>query len=262
MIPEFLLPGFSAAVTGAAGGLGRSIAVTFAEAGADVALLDLHEDRLGEVRDEIVALGRRCVVAVGDVSARDTVRGFVRQACDAFGGLDVMANIAGHAVTRSILDTTEDEFDRVWGVHVKGTLWGTQAALEAMKGRGGSIINMASAAADTPIAGLVSYASSKAAIAMMSRVAAVEGGPDGIRVNTIAPGTVLTDLTLRHVRRPDGSVDPEELSAYLASRAEGVPLRMTGEPRDVGLLALYLASPASRYMTGQVLRPNGGMAML
>jgi 3-oxoacyl-[acyl-carrier protein] reductase len=258
---RFLLPNGAAAVTGAASGLGRDIALTFAEAGADVAVLDIDAAQLGDTAAAIEAIGQRCVSVAGDVSAREVVHNFVREAAAEFGHLDVMANIAGHAVTNSIVDTTEEEFDRIWSVHVKGTLWGTQAAIQVMRGRGGSVINMSSATADTPIAGLVSYASAKSAIAMISKIAAMEAGPEGVRVNTIAPGTVVTALTSRHARRPDGTVDQDALRAYLAARAEDVPLRITGEPSDVSLLALYLASRASRFMTGQTLRPNGGMAM-
>ena len=258
---RFLLPGRAAAVTGAAAGLGRSIALTFAEAGADVAVLDINAEQVRHTAAAIEALGRRSIWLAGDVSNQGVVHGFVQDTVKAFGHLDIMANIAGHAVSNSIVDTTEEEFDRIWRVHVKGTLWGTQAAIQVMRGRGGSVINMSSATADTPIAGLVSYASAKAAITMLTRIAAVEGGPDGIRVNTIAPGTVVTALTSRHARRPDGTVDTEALSAYIAAHADSVPLRMTGEPSDVSLLALYLASGASRFMTGQTLRPNGGMAM-
>jgi 3-oxoacyl-[acyl-carrier protein] reductase len=130
----------------------------------------------------------------------------------------------------------------------------------AAQGRG-SIINASSAAADTPSPDVVSYALCKAAVVQMTRSLAVEIGKAGVRVNAVAPGFVLTGMTSRYFVRPDGSVDDEMREAVLAPMRRHTPLRTIGEPEDIAAAVLYLASDASRFMTGQVMRPNGGVAM-
>jgi 3-oxoacyl-[acyl-carrier protein] reductase len=126
---------------------------------------------------------------------------------------------------------------------------------------GGSIINMASGAIDAAAPGLAAYGISKASVVQLTRTLAVELGGDGVRVNAIAPGVVETDITRRHYARADGSIDEDKRAAVLESMRASSPLGLIGTPEDVGWAALYLASDAARFVTGQILRPNGGTTM-
>ena len=246
---RFRVDGKVAVVTGAASGIGRASAVALAEAGATVVCADLDEAGLKETAAQI---GGAVTTLRTDVSREADVAALVGHAVDTHGRIDVMANVAGIIVNNRIVDTTEDELDRVLSVNLKGVFFGTKAALAAMT-NGGSIVNMASAAIDTPAPGLVSYAMSKAAVTMLTRTAAQEGGKAGVRVNAIAPGYVVTPMTKR---------GGEEQAAAVAEQMKRIaPLRTVGEPEDIADAVVFLASDASRYMTGQILRPNGGAAM-
>lgn len=172
-----------------------------------------------------------------------------------------MVNLAGIIHDATVADTREADLDRVLAVNLKGVFFGCQAAVAAMTdGRGGSIVNMASLAGFRPMPELGCYAMSKAGVVALTKVLAGEVGPRGIRVNAIAPGFVEGGMTNRRARRADGSVD-EELLEATRKQVRRNPLRKTGVPDDIASIALFLASDASRYMTGQVLHANGGSYM-
>jgi 3-oxoacyl-[acyl-carrier protein] reductase len=173
-----------------------------------------------------------------------------------------MVNNAGIIVNNRVVDTPEEELDRVLAVNLKGAFFGCQAAVRAMlPHRRGSIVNIASQAIDSPAPGIVSYAISKAGIAQLTRTLAVEVGADGIRVNAVAPGFVPTPMTNRHFTADDGSVDETVKEQVHGFARGGIPLGVLGEPEDMAYAVLYLASDASKFVTGQVIRPNGGGAM-
>jgi 3-oxoacyl-[acyl-carrier protein] reductase len=196
------------------------------------------------------------------VSRRDDVEALVRDTVAQHGRLDVIANIAGIIHQSAVVDTEETDFDRVLATNLKGVLFGCQSAARVMVEQGsGSIVNMASGAIDTPAPGLVCYAVAKAGVAQLTKTLAAEVGPAGVRVNAVAPGFVITGMTSRHFVRDDGSVDEEARATVIAAMTERAPLGREGEPDDIAHAVLYLASDASSYMTGQVLRPNGGVAM-
>jgi 3-oxoacyl-[acyl-carrier protein] reductase len=245
----FRLDGRVAVVTGAASGIGRATAIALSWAGASVVVADLDEAGLADTESQIESAS---LVVPTDVSREGDVDALVERAISHFGRFDVMANVAGIIVNNRIVDTTEEELDRVLSVNLKGVFFGCRAALRAMTD-GGSIINMASAAIDQPAPGLASYAMSKAAVAMLTRTAAQEGGRAGVRVNAVAPGYVVTPMTRR--------VGEERAAAVVEQMKRISPLRTVGEPEDVANAVLFLASDASRYITGQILRPNGGAAM-
>lgn len=256
------LSGRVAVVTGAASGIGCAASILFAKAGADVVVADRVGDGLAQTASAIEKLGRRAVPVEMDVSQRDEVDALVATAVDRFGRLDVMANVAGIMRNAMFLDVTEAELDEVIGVNQKGVFFGCQAAARVMAERGGgSIINIASAGMDSPAPNISVYAMTKAAVAMMTRSLATELGPAGIRVNTVAPGFIDTGMTQRHWIREDGGVDLEARDAMWSQMSQRVPLGVIGEPNDIAFAMLYLASDASRFMTGQVIRPNGGVAM-
>jgi 3-oxoacyl-[acyl-carrier protein] reductase len=261
LVRAFSLAGKVAVVTGGARGMGAQAAVTFAEAGADVVVADVLEDGLQETAERVRALGRTASVVPTDVSKKAEVDALAAQALTSHGHVDVWANVAGVLRYSPITETTEDEYALVTSVNQAGVYWGTAAAMRAMREHGGSIVNIASAGGDMPAPMISVYAMTKAAVMMVTRSAAIEGGEHGIRVNAIAPGFIDTPMVAGYWTAEDGTVDPDAKRDALGMRAAQSPLRRTGEPEDITWAMLYLAADASRFMTGQVLRPNGGVVM-
>ena len=257
----FDLAGRSAVVTGAASGIGRATAAALAAAGARVALADVDEAGLGETAAAIGAAA--ALVVRTDVSKRSEVESLVARASAAFGRLDVMANVAGILHERPVTEMAEADLDRVLAVNLKGVFFGCQAAARAMaRQRSGSIVNVSSSAAFEPYPTLSAYSMSKAGVVALTRVLAAELGGSGVRVNAVAPGAVDTPMGLARARRPDGSFDPVEREKMLAFMRSRCPLGITGAPEDVANAIVFLASDGARYMTGQVLHPNGGRPMV
>jgi 3-oxoacyl-[acyl-carrier protein] reductase len=262
LVAAFSLAGRVAIVTGGARGIGAAIGRALALAGATVVLADVEDGALADTIASIGAAGGRATAVRCDVSRKADVDALVDGAVAAHGRLDVMVNNAGIIVNNSVVDTPEDELDRVLGVNLKGAFFGCQAAVRAMlPNRRGSIVNIVSQAIDSPAPGIVSYAMSKAALAQLTRTLATEVGGDGIRVNAVAPGFVPTPMTNRHFTGPDGTVDETVREQVHGFARGGIPLKVLGEPEDMAYAVLYLASDASKFVTGQVLRPNGGGAM-
>ncbi|MCM2411314.1 SDR family NAD(P)-dependent oxidoreductase [Streptomyces sp. RKAG290] len=245
------LTGRSAFVTGAAGGIGRAGAVLLAEAGATVHCADLDEKGLLETRELITAAGGEAHTLPLDVTDRNQVRAAVAAA----GELDVLAAVAGIMHTSSVMETADEDLDRVLSVNFKGVLYACQEVARSMVARGapGSLITMASGAVDAASPGLLCYSAAKAAVVQLTRTMAAELGPQAIRVNAVAPGWIRTPMTARH--------DAEQQHRTEATMARISPLGRVGEPDDVAHTLLFLASDASAFMTGQILRPNGGVAM-
>jgi len=260
-LTTFELSGRTAVVSGAASDIGAAIALRFAGAGANVVLGDVDEDRMAAVVDRFGEARDRVRPLRTDVTRRSEVEALVELATRDFGGLDVMVNLAGVIHDARVVDTREADLDRVLAVNLKGVFFGCQAAIAAMTAAGsGSIVNMASLAGFKPMPELACYAISKAGVVALTKVLATEVGPSAIRVNAIAPGFVEGGMTTRRARLADGSIDEEKLAAT-RKRARRNPLRTTGEPDDIANIALFLASDAARYLTGQVLHANGGSYM-
>jgi 3-oxoacyl-[acyl-carrier protein] reductase len=252
-----------AVLTGAGSGIGKATAKTLAGAGASVVLGDIDEKAAqvtaDEIRDE---LGGTTLVVRTDVTERAEVDALVDRAAGEFGRVDIMANIAGVPHNQMVADVTDDEFERILAINLKSVFYGCQAALRVMVPRGsGNIINISSGAIDTPAPTLACYGMTKAAVAMLTKTLALEAGPSGIRVNALAPGIVLTNFSRHHFANPDGSVDEERLAAYKKNFGAMAPLGRVGEPEDVAWAILYLVSDEASFVTGQILRPNGGVAM-
>ena len=259
---EFGLSGRTAIVTGGAVGIGRATAAALAEAGAQVVVADRDRETGERTAAEIAEAGGLAEFRAVDVSQRLEVDALVEATKSAHGRLDVMVNNAGIITDAPFLEISEEELDRVHAVNFKGVFFGCQAAGRVMvEQRSGSIVNLASGAIDVATPTLVPYATSKAAVAQLSRSVAVELGPFGVRVNAVAPGFIDTPMNERHASGPDGRLDPNKHGEVLAARATMSPMGLTGEPRDIALAVLYLASDAGRFMTGTVLRPNGGATM-
>ena len=255
----FDLSGKVAVVTGAGSGLGRSSAELLAEAGAAVVCGDLLADSSETTAAGIVAAGGVALGVAADVSDRDAHAHLVEQAINLGGHVDIWVNSAGVMHDAKILDLPEDDLDDLITVNLKGTLFGCQAAGRAMiETGGGSIINMASAAMLVPSPDVGGYAMTKAAVVQLSRIMALETGKLGIRVNVVAPGYVPTKMASRYFLNEDGTENPELKELGLGAIAKAAPLRRVGNVDDVGFAVLYLASPASSYVTGQTLGVNGG----
>jgi 3-oxoacyl-[acyl-carrier protein] reductase len=258
----FDLAGRVAVVTGAGSGIGAASARLLARAGASVVCADVDEARANVVADEIVADGGTADAVGCDVSRRTDVERVVQDAAASYGRLDVMGNIAGIMQESLVVDTEESELDRVLGINLKGVFFGCQAAARVMTAQGsGSIVNMSSGAIDSPREGLVAYAMAKAAVAQLTKTLAVEVGPSGVRVNAVAPGYVVTAMTMQRYTRPDGSIDENARAAVIEPLRQRSALRRIGDPDDIAAAVLYLASDASGFVTGQILRPNGGISM-
>lgn len=258
----FSLDGRAAVVTGAASGIGRAAAEVLAAAGARVVVGDLDANGAEEAAAAIRKGGGVAVAQSVNVASREQVDALVARATNEWGRLDVMCNVAGVPSDGPLSALSEAEFDRVVAINLKGTLFGCQAAVRAMTPRGaGSIINVASGAIDRAVPNYGLYAMTKAAVTQLTQTLATEVGAAGIRVNVLAPGATLTKFTERHLRRPDGSLDPARYDGFVASMKSMSPLGLVGDPLDQAWLVLYLASDASRYCTGQIWRANGGQTI-
>lgn len=260
LIRQFSLQGRTAVVTGAAGGIGRQAAITFTQAGADVVIADVGVAGLEETAAMVAAAGGSATVVPTDVSDRAQVDALAAAAISANGRLDVWANVAGVIRYMPIVEATPEDVEFITKVNQWGTYWGVAAAGRGMT-NGGSIINVSSAGGDMPAPTLSIYAMTKAAVSHLTRCAAVELGPANIRVNAIAPGFTDTPMVQSRWTRPDGSIDEAERESYTTLRAAQSPLHLIATPEDQTWAMLYLASDASRFVTGQVLRPNGGVVM-
>jgi 3-oxoacyl-[acyl-carrier protein] reductase len=251
-----------AVVTGAAKGIGQQAAVTFAQAGADVVIADVDGDGLEDTAKRISAEGRTALVVATDVSKKAAMDALAERALEVRGKIDVWANVAGIMKMSPIIETDEGLLDAVVGVNLKGVYWGSAAAGRVMSEAGsGSIINLASAGGEMPAPNISVYAMTKAAVIMLTRDLAFELGPRGVRANAVSPGFIDTPLNAHYYTNPDGSIDEDRRQNIMDTRAGQAPLRTTGLATDIAYAMLYLASDASRFMTGQTVRPNGGAVM-
>ncbi|MEU3922194.1 SDR family NAD(P)-dependent oxidoreductase [Streptomyces sp. NPDC029004] len=248
------LTGRTAFITGAASGIGRACAVLLAEAGATVHCADIDEKSLNETRSLISEAGGTAHTHPLDVSERAQVKSAIEYAASS-GRLDILAAVAGIMHSSTVLETRDEDLDRVLAVNFKGTLYACQESARVMIAAGtpGSIVTMASGAVDAASAGLLCYSAAKAAVVQLTKTLATELGPHSIRVNAVAPGWIRTPMTDRH----DATLQHQAEAAMVRLS----PLRRVGEPEDIAHTVLHLASDASSFTTGQILRPNGGVAM-
>jgi 3-oxoacyl-[acyl-carrier protein] reductase len=257
-IPEQLsLKGHVAVVTGGASGIGAASAEVLASAGAAVVVGDIDADGAERTAAEVAGGGGRIVAQRADTTRRGDVDALVDRAVSEYGRLDIMANVAGVGHAGPVAQISEEEFDRLVAVNVKGVLFGCQAALGVMIPQGsGSIVNVASTVIDMPQPSQALYGMTKASVTFLSQVLAAESGPHGVRVNVLAPGATPTNFA--SYRYPGGVVDAEQERNVQRAMAQMTPLGFLGEPIDQALMLLFLVSPAARWVTGNIWRVNGG----
>ena len=240
-----------AVVTGARRGIGKHVAIALASAGADVAVCDAVDDgQLGNVVEEIKALGRRSLSYKVDVSKRTEVDAMVEGMLAFFGHVDILVNCAGvWTPGLTLLDCSEEDWDRVMEPNLKGTFFCCAAVAKHMvKQKSGSIVNLSSQAGLNPGTKVGAYSVSKAGIIMLTRQLALELAEHGVRVNALAPGVVKTDFT--RIIWTD--------TTTASQTAAMIPLGRLAEPDEIAWPALFLASDASSYMTGAVISVDGG----
>jgi len=267
VLNEFSLEGNVAIVTGAGRGIGKAISLTFAEAGADVVVAARSVDQIQETAKEIQEIGRGCLPIATDVTSASQVEEMVNKALSRFGKVDILVNNAGAIIRKGVvplpgvklqgwqlvtdLNTmmSEDEWHYVIDTNLTGTFLCCRAVgAHMINQKKGKIINISSASADSVAPYYSAYSVSKTAINMFTRSLAIEWAPFNINVNAIGPGWFPTAFT---ASRFENAELKEEMTS-------GIPLGRVGELREAGLLAVYLASPASNYLTGQTIYLDGG----
>lgn len=249
-LERFSLAGKVAAVTGASRGIGRAIARGFAEAGADLALAARSAEHLEDLAREIEELGRQAIVVPTDVRERSALEQLVARTLDELGGLDILVNNAGGAgFVAPLLDLRPEGWDKVLALNLDSVFHATQIAARAMASSGGgSIIQISSVSGIEGSPGLSFYSAAKGGVRLMSQAVAKELAQRGVRVNSIAPGWVTTDLT-GQVRADEGTRDQIEAS---------IPMGRFAEPEEIVGAAIFLASDAASYVTGTTLVVDGG----
>ncbi|MBI4398737.1 MAG: 3-oxoacyl-[acyl-carrier-protein] reductase [Candidatus Omnitrophica bacterium] len=237
-------------ITGSAQGIGKEIALLFAKEGSHVALVDLNEQNLAKTRSEIESLGVKCLEIQANVTQSAQVDETVKKCVDTMGRIDILVNNAGITRDNLLVRMSEEDWDLVLSINLKGTFLFTKAVAKIMmKQRSGRIINIASIIGLMGNAGQANYGASKAGVIGLTKSTAKELCKRGINVNAIAPGFIKTAMT--------DKLSEDIRNLMLAQ----IPLERLGNPEDVAHVALFLASKYSSYITGQVIQVDGGMLM-
>jgi meso-butanediol dehydrogenase/(S,S)-butanediol dehydrogenase/diacetyl reductase len=254
------IPGKVALVTGASQGIGRAIALRLANDGADVAIVDLNDEKMQAVALEIRKTGRKAATFKADVSDRSQVYAAVTHAEKELGGFDIIVNNAGIAQVKAIADVEPGEVDQIFKINVNGVLWGIQAAAKKFKerGKGGKIISACSIAGHDGFELLGLYSATKFAVRALTQAAAKEYATYGITVNAYCPGIVGTDMWVTIDKRM-AEITGAEVGVTYKKYVEGIALGRAETPEDVAGFVSYLAGPDADYMTGQAPLIDGGL---
>ena len=238
-------------ITGSARGIGREVAMLFAKEGSDLAICDVNLEILNTTKEDIEKeTGRKVLAEKVDVTSPEEVEAFVKKILDNFGRLDILVNNAGITRDNLVMRMSESEWDSVLDVNLKGAFNCIKSVTRSMmKARGGKIVNMASIIGVMGNAGQANYAASKGGLIALTKSVAKELGSRNINVNAVAPGFIKTDMT--------DKLGDDTKKALL----DHIPLKRMGVTEDVANLALFLASEEAAYITGQVIKVDGGMVM-
>jgi NAD(P)-dependent dehydrogenase (short-subunit alcohol dehydrogenase family) len=248
-IEMFKLDGKVAIVTGGSRGLGKAIALGLADAGADVVVASRTQSDLDAVAEEIRAKGRKSLALATDMLDRASIENLASKTIEAFGKIDVLVNNAGQGLNFPFLRLSEEQWDQIINVNLKGCFLCTQVVGQHMfKARAGRVINMSSAMGNYPLPYLVPYAASKGAINSMTKCLAQEWATRGVTVNAIAPSYFATDINKQ-------AMEDEAITKLIMSRT---PVNRWGQVEELIGLVVYLASDASSFMTGAIIPLDGG----
>lgn len=248
MSEKYNLEGKIAVVTGASKGIGRGIAIALARQGADVVLAARNKSQLDEAAYEIEKIGRRAKAVCVDVTSKEQIDNMMQNIVAAFGGVDIFVNNAGITVMKRILDTLPEDIDSIFNTNLRGAIYFLQDAARQMikQGKGGSIIIVTSINAIAPLPSQAFYSSTKAALEALMRCLASDLAKEGIRVNSVAPGAIATDM--------NNHFTPEAVERVSAK----IPIGRIGEPAEIADVVTFLASDAARYITGTTIIADGG----
>ena len=247
-----------AMVTGAAQGIGKAVALEYAKAGADMAIMDLNGEKLADTAKEIEALGRKVITYTGNVADEETVADFVNKTTEAFGRIDVLTHAAGILRSCAIIDQDVKDWDTVIAVNLRSTfLFCKYVGQKMVAQRSGAMVLIDSCASKTGEAFNAVYCASKAGVRLLAQSFALEVAEYGVRVNSIAPGTIHTDMIERclHDRAPLHGLTYEE---YLEEFNNETPLKRMGQPAEIGKLCVFLASDDASFITGSSYNISGG----
>jgi glucose 1-dehydrogenase len=246
------LSGKVAIVTGGNSGIGKAIVLALAREGANIVIdYVANEQATEELEQRVAALGDQSIGVDADVSKVEDLQRLIQSAVDAFGRLDIMVNNAGVETRTSVLDTTEDQFDKVMAINLKSAFFGTQLAAKQMiaQGGGGRIINITSVHEDWPMPGNTPYCLSKGGMRMLTRTAGVELGPQGVAVVGVGPGAVATPINTATMD------DPEKMKTLDAA----IPLGRMASPHEIGSVVAFLAGDGASYLTATTVFADGGI---
>lgn len=249
MLSQNTFTGKVAVVTGASSGIGRATALALSHEGASVVLVSRDAASLAAVAAS--ADGPTAVVAA-DVTVSETPGRVIAEACGRFGGVDVLVNAAGIIGTASTDATSDDLFDRMMAINVRAPFRMMREAFPHLKARRGNVVNISSVNGLRAFAGVAVYCSSKAALDHLSRCAALDWAPHGVRVNCVNPGVTVTNLHRR------GGMDEERYGAFLKRANETHPLGRPGTPEEIADAVLFVASDKAAWMTGDTIAVDGG----
>ena len=248
-----LLEGKSIVVTGGNSGIGKGIVLAMAKEGASVVIdYVAHEDATAALIAEVEQAGGKAVGVEADITSAADLKRMMQTAVDSFGRLDVLVNNAGMETRQSLLDTTEEGYEKVMSVNMKSAFFASQAAAKRFieQGDGGLILNISSVHEDWPMPGNIAYCVSKGGMRMLTRTAGVELGPHGIRMVNIAPGAVDTPINAATTSNKD----------QLGKLKDAIPLRKVAAPSDIADVAVFLASGRASYMTSTTVTVDGGIS--
>jgi NAD(P)-dependent dehydrogenase (short-subunit alcohol dehydrogenase family) len=241
-----------AVVTGATSGIGKATALMLARQQADLVLVGRNEEALSQTAGEIAALGARAATVQCDVTAAEAPDRIVSAAVAAYSGIDVLVNAAGVIATGTVESTSDDGWDTMMEINLRAPFRLMRAAAGELKRRKGAVVNVSSVNGLRSFAGVLAYCVSKAGVDQLTRCAALEMAPFGVRVNGVNPGVTVTNLHRR------GGMNDDQYAAFLQRSKETHPLGRAGEVDEVASLIVYLASEQAAWMTGETIPIDGG----
>jgi NAD(P)-dependent dehydrogenase (short-subunit alcohol dehydrogenase family) len=254
--PEYTLAmtfqGKTVIVTGATSGIGRAAAEAFGREGASVVLVGRHEQTLADVSDIVAAAGGQAVTCRVDVTTADAPAIIVERTVGAFGGVDTLVNAAGIIAAATLENTSDELWDSMMNINLRAPFRLMRAALPHLVARKGVVVNVSSVNGMRSFPGVLAYCVSKAAVDHLTRCAAIEMAPLGVRVNAVNPGVTVTNLHRR------SGMDETQYAAFLERSKTTHPLGRPGDPREIAELILYLASDHASWMTGETIPIDGG----